>query len=147
MALALAASPAAWIHTDVSTALHIARQDSATTSRAGRYGLLGTAAVLAVLAMAAGAGALRGGAAGAAVAPDPLAARVARLEAALAEARNAAPSPQAAPVAQADRFIAAALLLQAAVATPRPWLREYQVMVALAPPGALPAPRCRPRQP
>ncbi|WP_456308293.1 hypothetical protein, partial [Roseomonas rosulenta] len=76
----------------------------------------------------------------AAAAPEPLAARVARLEAALAEARHASPSPRAAPAAQADRFIAAALLLQSAVATPRPWLREYQVMVALAPPGAVPAP-------
>lgn len=42
--------------------------------------------------------------------------------------------------ARGDRFIAAALLLQAAVATPRPWLREYQALVSLAPPGALPAP-------
>ncbi len=41
---------------------------------------------------------------------------------------------------QGDRFIAAALLLQAAIATPRPWLREYQALTSLAPPGALPAP-------
>ena len=41
---------------------------------------------------------------------------------------------------QGDRFIAAALLLQAAVATPRPWLREYQALASLARPGALPAP-------
>ncbi|MBU8543165.1 MULTISPECIES: hypothetical protein [Roseomonadaceae] len=40
----------------------------------------------------------------------------------------------------ADRFMMAALLLQSSVATPRPWLREYQAMVALAPPGALPRP-------
>ncbi len=40
----------------------------------------------------------------------------------------------------ADRFLAAALLLQSSVATPRPWLREYQVMLALAPPGAVPRP-------
>lgn len=39
---------------------------------------------------------------------------------------------------QADRFLAAALLLQASAATPRPWLREFQAMAALAPPGALP---------
>jgi hypothetical protein len=39
-----------------------------------------------------------------------------------------------------DRFIAAALLLQASVATPRPWLREYQLMAGLAPPGTLPPP-------
>lgn len=148
MALALVRSPAAWIDTDVSTALHSARQDSATTSRAGRYALVGTAAVLVVLGVAAGAGALRGGKASAAA--DPLAARVARLEAALAAAQDSAarslppapvmPAAQSASPAQADRFIAAALLLQSAVATPRPWLREYQVMVALAPPGALPAP-------
>jgi hypothetical protein len=41
---------------------------------------------------------------------------------------------------QGDRFIAAALLLQAAIATPRPWMREYQALGSLAPPGALPAP-------
>jgi hypothetical protein len=41
---------------------------------------------------------------------------------------------------QGERFIAAALLLQAAIATPRPWLREYQALTSLAPPGALPAP-------
>jgi hypothetical protein len=41
---------------------------------------------------------------------------------------------------QGARFIAAALLLQAAVATSRPWLREYQALTSLAPPGALPAP-------
>ncbi|NKE44881.1 hypothetical protein HB662_08830 [Roseomonas frigidaquae] len=40
----------------------------------------------------------------------------------------------------ADRFLAAALLLQSSVATPRPWLREYQMMMALAPPGAVPRP-------
>ncbi|MDO9501311.1 hypothetical protein [Falsiroseomonas sp.] len=40
----------------------------------------------------------------------------------------------------ADRFLAAALLLQSSVTTPRPWLREYQVMLALAPPGAVPRP-------
>jgi hypothetical protein len=146
MALALARSPAAWINTDVSTAFHIARQDRAPASRAGRYALAGTAVLLTVLGLAAGVVALRGSKAVAAA--DPLAARVARLEAALAEAQDiaarrgvpTAPTAQAAPPAQADRFIAAALLLQSAVATPRPWLREYQVMVALAPPGALPAP-------
>lgn len=39
---------------------------------------------------------------------------------------------------QGDRFVAAALLLQATIATPRPWLREYQAMTELAPPEALP---------
>jgi len=39
---------------------------------------------------------------------------------------------------QGDRFVAAALLLQATIATPRPWLREYQAMAELAPPDALP---------
>ncbi|WP_431285181.1 mitofilin family membrane protein [Humitalea sp. 24SJ18S-53] len=41
---------------------------------------------------------------------------------------------------QADRFFAAALHLQAAIASPRPWLREYELVVALAPPGALARP-------
>jgi hypothetical protein len=78
--------------------------------------------------------------------PLPLAA----LQAALAEA--AAATERAEALArrveqeaalrgpQGDRFIAAALLLQAAIATPRPWLREYQALASLAPPGALPAP-------
>ncbi|NKC32293.1 MICOS complex subunit MIC60 [Falsiroseomonas selenitidurans] len=39
---------------------------------------------------------------------------------------------------QSDRFLIAALLLRASLATPRPWLREYQAMLALAPAGALP---------
>lgn len=39
-----------------------------------------------------------------------------------------------------DRFLAAALLLQTSIATPRPWLREYQAMADLAPAGALPRP-------
>lgn len=39
-----------------------------------------------------------------------------------------------------ERFLVAALLLRASVASPRPWLREYQAMAALAPPGALPRP-------
>lgn len=37
-----------------------------------------------------------------------------------------------------ERFLAATLLLQATINTQRPWLREYQAMVALAPPGSLP---------
>jgi hypothetical protein len=41
---------------------------------------------------------------------------------------------------QADRFLAAALLLQASAATARPWLREFQAMAALAPAEALPRP-------
>lgn len=75
---------------------------------------------------------------------------IAALDAALAEA--AAATARAEALArrieqaeamrgpQSDRFIAAALLLQAAIATPRPWLREYQALTSLAPPGALPAP-------
>ncbi len=39
-----------------------------------------------------------------------------------------------------DRFLAAALLLQSGIASPRPWLREYQALAALAPEGALPRP-------
>ena len=39
-----------------------------------------------------------------------------------------------------ERFMAAALLLQASITTPRPWLREYQAMVDLAPPGSLSRP-------
>jgi hypothetical protein len=54
--------------------------------------------------------------------------------AARAEQAEALRSPQG------GRFIAAALLLQASIATPRPWLREYQAMAELAPPGALPRP-------
>jgi hypothetical protein len=41
---------------------------------------------------------------------------------------------------QGDRFLAAALLLQTSIATPRPWMREYQTMADLAPAGALPRP-------
>jgi hypothetical protein len=41
---------------------------------------------------------------------------------------------------QGDRFLAAALLLQSSIATPRPWLREFQTMAELAPAGALPRP-------
>ncbi|WP_439596601.1 hypothetical protein [Falsiroseomonas sp.] len=40
----------------------------------------------------------------------------------------------------ADRFLAATLLLQSSIATSRPWLREYQAVAALAPPGALSRP-------
>ena len=42
--------------------------------------------------------------------------------------------------AQQDRFVLAMLHLQAAVGTARPWVREYQIAAALAPPGALPRP-------
>jgi hypothetical protein len=128
----------------VSTGDQIAPQDLAAPLRPRRHALLGMAAGIAVLAMVAGAGVLRGGAAGATAVADPLATRVARLEVALAAARDdlvrAAAVPAVASGPRADRFIAAALLLQSAVTTPRPWLREYQVMVALAPPDALPAP-------
>jgi hypothetical protein len=69
--------------------------------------------------------------------------QAARLEAAVARseamARRAVES--GGPVAaQQDRFVLAMLHLQAAVGTARPWVREYQVVVALAPPGALPRP-------
>jgi len=42
--------------------------------------------------------------------------------------------------AQQDRFILAMLHLQAAVASARPWLREYEVAAGFAPPDALPRP-------
>ncbi|MBU8536966.1 MICOS complex subunit MIC60 [Falsiroseomonas tokyonensis] len=71
-----------------------------------------------------------------------LAAHAARAEAAAQQAEAAAQRmaalEQRGPTA--DRFLAAALLLQSSIATPRPWLREYQAMAALAPPGALPPP-------
>jgi hypothetical protein len=128
----------------VGTAEHIAPQDLAAPSRPRRRALIGVAAGLAALTLMAGAGVLRGGAAGASAVADPLAARVARLEVALAAARDeaarAAVLPAAVSIQRADGFIAAALLLQSAVGTPRPWLREYRVMVALAPPDALPGP-------
>jgi hypothetical protein len=38
---------------------------------------------------------------------------------------------------QAERFFAAALNLQSAIASSRPWVREYELLVTLAPPGAL----------
>lgn len=41
---------------------------------------------------------------------------------------------------QGERFLVAALLLRTSVASPRPWLREYQAMATLAPPGALSRP-------
>jgi len=71
-----------------------------------------------------------------------LAAHAARAEEA---ARQAAASAQRLAELEArgptaDRFLAATLLLQSSVATPRPWLREYQVMMGLAPPGAVPRP-------
>ncbi|CAH0223785.1 hypothetical protein [Roseomonas sp. CECT 9278] len=126
----------------MSTGDHIAPQPIAAPSRPRRRAIIGIGVGLAALGIVAGIGALRGGSASASAAADPLAARVARLEATIAAARDE-PRPAPAPVAaaqRADRFIAAALLLQSAIATPRPWLREYQVMVALAPTGALPAP-------
>ena len=57
----------------------------------------------------------------------------------------AAPTPPAAvarPVAQIDGpgFALAALRLQIAIASSRPWRREYDAMVAMAPPGAIPQP-------
>lgn len=88
-------------------------------------------ALAALLLSGAGGGDAPRGALAAAPPPEALVERVARLEARLAR-------PDAAP--RDERFIAAALLLQSAIATPRPWLREYQAMARLAPPGALPAP-------
>lgn len=84
-------------------------------------------------------------------APDTgLVARVAQLEASLARVADAAARAEATAAdlrqaqalrgPQGERFVAAALLLQASIATPRPWIREYQAMAALAPEGALPAP-------
>lgn len=95
---------------------------------------LGFACGVVAVGLLAGSGLVRVGQAGAADGGrDALVARVLRLEAALAglQAETTAPGDVS------DRFIPAALLLQAAIATPRPWLREYQAMVALAPPGAL----------
>jgi len=78
---------------------------------------------------------------------EALLARVAVLEASLApigeaarlaDARSKTVERQVAERGQqADRFLAAALLLQASVTTPRPWLREYQAMAELAPDGAI----------
>lgn len=48
-----------------------------------------------------------------------------------------APVPMGAPAAPRERFILAMLHLQAAAATARPWLREYDLAVSFAPPGAL----------
>lgn len=113
--------------------------------------MLGFTAGLAIAGALAGISHLRAGPAEAAeAARESLQARVARIEATLGEVVAAAEREDAAPprraqdvaaqVPENNRFIAAALLLQAAVATPRPWTREYQAMVALAPPGALPRP-------
>jgi hypothetical protein len=95
---------------------------------------------------------------------EALLARVARLEAAMAPIGEAArhaetaaaeaeriasqAGTRAAALEQAvalrgpggDRFLAAALLLQASVATPRPWQREYRAMMDLAPAGAVARP-------
>lgn len=49
-----------------------------------------------------------------------------------------APGQQAGPSPHADRFVLAMLHLQAAVATARPWLREYELATSLAPPPGLP---------
>lgn len=65
-----------------------------------------------------------------------------------AVARIGASRPAAAPLAGAgavaarvappEHFIMAMLHLQAALATSRPWAREYEAAASLAPPGALP---------
>lgn len=66
-----------------------------------------------------------------------MAALEARLQAVLAE-RSQAPGVARAP--EGERFFAAALHLQATIASPRPWLREYELVAALAPPGTLARP-------
>jgi hypothetical protein len=86
-----------------------------------------------------------GGRAGQAQAPSPEAAlqetllnRIGQLEARLTSLQRDLARQPANQTAQGDRFVAAALLLQASIATPRPWLREYQAMAELATPAALP---------
>lgn len=64
---------------------------------------------------------------------EPAAARI------LAEMRASALN-EALAAPRSDRFVAAALTLQATVATPRPFTRELQVLRENAPPQALPAP-------
>ncbi|WP_198377883.1 hypothetical protein [Neoroseomonas rubea] len=87
----------------------------------------------------------------AAAVPEALIARIGQLESALGRMEAAAAErsdtlarridrAEAFRSPQGERFIAAALVLQASVATARPWLREYQAMARLAPPGMLPAP-------
>lgn len=87
----------------------------------------------------------------AAAVPDALLARIGQLESALGRVEASAAErgdslarridqAEATRGPQGERFIAAALVLQASVATARPWLREYQTMARLAPPGMLPAP-------
>lgn len=78
--------------------------------------------------------------------PEQLAAMSARL----AAVERGLARPSAAPVAASaaspvppparDRFVLAMLHLQAAAATARPWPREYDLVLRLAPPGALPPP-------
>lgn len=87
----------------------------------------------------------------AAAVPDAVLARIGQIEAALGRVEASAAErgdslarridqAEATRGPQGERFIAAALVLQASVATARPWLREYQTMARLAPPGMLPAP-------
>jgi hypothetical protein len=66
-----------------------------------------------------------------------------RLEASLTRAAPASGrggDAEAARGTQRERFILAMLHLQAALGSPRPWLREYEVAVSFAPPDALPRP-------
>lgn len=80
---------------------------------------------------------------GMAVVPqEQLAAISARLSALeRGQARPAsAPAHMGPATAPRERFILAMLHLQAAAATARPWLREYDLAVSLAPAGALPPP-------
>jgi hypothetical protein len=130
----------------------------------------GLCAAAGIVILASGRGEARLPPAGAVVAaPDAalveaLLARVARLEAAMAPIGEAARHAESAAAAAervasqagtraaaleqavalrgpgGDRFLAAALLLQASIATPRPWQREYQAMMDLAPPGAVARP-------
>ncbi|MBW6399230.1 hypothetical protein KPL78_15315 [Roseomonas sp. HJA6] len=126
-------------------------RDAITGSRQLLMPALGFAAGMALAGALVGVGHLRARPVDAIDAgQESLQTRVARLEAMVDELAAATDNAVAALQAsdqnvtarglENSRFIAAALLLQAAVATPRPWPREYQAMVTLAPPGALPRP-------
>jgi hypothetical protein len=69
--------------------------------------------------------------------------RVARLSTALEAAQRPAAPPtpaNAPPASRATRFALATLNLQAALATSKPYAREWQVLRELAPPNGFPAP-------
>ena len=61
----------------------------------------------------------------------------ARLEAAIARTESMSREALAASAGREERFILAMLHLQAAVTASRPWVREYQAAVSVAPAGAL----------